>query len=94
MRTQVQSLILPSELRIWRCHELWCRLQMRLDPELLWLWCRPAGTALIRSLAWEPPYAVDVALNNNNNKTPQISLCIHHYTTSAFCVRFPSASLI
>ena len=24
---------------------------------LLWLWCRPAATALIRLLAWEPPYA-------------------------------------
>ena len=27
------------------------------DPELLWLWRRPAATALIRPLAWEPPYA-------------------------------------
>ena len=23
-----------------------------LDPALLWLWCRPVATALIRSLAW------------------------------------------
>ena len=30
-----------------------------LDPTLLWLWCRPA---LIRSLAWELPYASGVAL--------------------------------
>ena len=28
-----------------------------LDPELLWLWPRPAAVALIRPLAWEPPYA-------------------------------------
>ena len=28
------------------------------DPPLLWLWCRPAATALIRPLAWEPPYAM------------------------------------
>ena len=27
------------------------------DPALLWLWCRPAATAPIRPLAWEPPYA-------------------------------------
>ena len=33
-----------------------------LDPELLWLWCRRAATALIRSLAWEPPYASGAAL--------------------------------
>ena len=29
------------------------------DPELLWLW--QAATALIRLLAWEPPYASGVA---------------------------------
>ena len=32
------------------------------DPELLWLWSRLAATALIRPLAWEPPYATEVAL--------------------------------
>jgi len=33
-----------------------------MDPELLWLWCRPAATALIQPLAWEPPYAAGAAL--------------------------------
>ena len=28
------------------------------DLVLLWLWRRLAATALIRPLAWEPPYAV------------------------------------
>ena len=32
------------------------------DPTLLWLWCRLVAPALIRPLAWEPPYAVGVAL--------------------------------
>ena len=32
------------------------------DPALLWLWCRPAATALIRPLAWEPPCATGTAL--------------------------------
>ena len=32
-----------------------------LDPELLWLWRMPVATALIRPLAWEPPYAVGAA---------------------------------
>ena len=32
------------------------------DPELLHLWCRLAATALIRPLAWEPPYAAGAAL--------------------------------
>ena len=34
------------------------------DPVLLWLWHRLAAMALIQPLAWEPPYAVDVALKN------------------------------
>ena len=32
------------------------------DPALLWLWCRLAAAASIQSLAWEPPYAMGVAL--------------------------------
>ena len=31
------------------------------DPALLWLWLRLAATALIRPLAWEPPYATGAA---------------------------------
>ena len=33
-----------------------------LDPEWLWLWRGLTATALIRPLAWEPPYAVGAAL--------------------------------
>ena len=53
MRTRVQSLALLSELRIPGCRELWCR---------------PAAVAPIGPLAWEPPYAVDVALKNKQTK--------------------------
>ena len=38
------------------------------DPVLLWLWCRPAAVALIGPLAWEPPYAVGVALKRKKKK--------------------------
>jgi len=38
------------------------------DPVLLWLWCRPEATALIRPLAWEPPYAAGVALKREKKK--------------------------
>ena len=31
------------------------------DLVLLWLWHRPTAVALIRPLAWEPPYAAGVA---------------------------------
>ena len=34
-----------------------------LDPELLWLWRRPAAVALIQPLAWERLRATGVALN-------------------------------
>ena len=33
-----------------------------LDPALLWLWCRPALTAPIQPLSWEPPYATGEGL--------------------------------
>ena len=32
------------------------------DPKLQWLWHRPVAAAPIRLLAWEPPYAMDAAL--------------------------------
>ena len=38
------------------------------DPELLWLWHRPAATAPIRPLAREPPYATRVALEKTKKK--------------------------
>ena len=39
-----------------------------LDPALLWLWCRLVATALIGPLAWEPPYAMGVALKRQKKK--------------------------
>ena len=50
--------------------------RLGLDLALLWLWRRPAAVALIRPLAWEPPYATGVVLksknkNKNKNKTKQ-----------------------
>ena len=41
------------------------------DPELLRLWHRPAATASIQPLAWEPPYAVGAAqeMAKRQNKT-------------------------
>ena len=39
-----------------------------LDPLLLWPWHRPAATALIQPLAWEPPYALGMALKKKKKK--------------------------
>ena len=47
---------------------LWHRLQMWPGPELLWLWCRPAAAALIRSFTWEHPYAADMAVKKEKRK--------------------------
>ena len=38
------------------------------DPALLWLWCRLVATAPFGPLAWEPPYAVGVALEKTKKK--------------------------
>ena len=39
-----------------------------LDLKLLCLWHRPAATAPIGPLAWEPPYATDAALKRQKEK--------------------------
>ena len=70
MRMQVQSLASLSGLRIQCCHEL-CRHSS--DLALLWLWPRLAAVALIQLLAWEPPYAVGVALKNKTKQNEQKS---------------------
>ena len=43
------------------------------DPPLLWLWRRPAATALIPPLAWEPSHAAGAAQEKakKQNKTKQ-----------------------
>ena len=37
------------------------------DPTLLWLWFRPAATAPIGPLAWEPLYAPGATLKDKKN---------------------------
>ena len=62
MRTQFSSLALPSELRIWCSHELWCRLQTWFGS------CVAVAVALIGPLSWESPYAVGAALKKKKKK--------------------------
>ena len=50
------------------------------DPALLWLWCRPVATALIRPLAWYPPYAMGVALKRQKANYPVFILRNSLYT--------------
>ena len=39
-----------------------------LDLDWLWLQCRPAATAPIGPLAWEPTYALGAALENTKRQ--------------------------
>ena len=39
-----------------------------LDLTWLWLWQRPAATALIQPLAWEPSYATGAALKKTKKE--------------------------
>ena len=55
------------------------------DPTLLWLWCRLAATAPIRPQAWEPPYAVGVALEKAQRQKKKKS-----FHTNSFALN-PSA---
>ena len=47
------------------------------DPVLLWLWRRLVATALIRPLAWEPPYAAGAALEKGK-KTKKKKIIKEH----------------
>ena len=44
------------------------------DLALLWLWRRPAAAALIRPLAWEPPYATGASLEKAKRPKKIISI--------------------
>ena len=43
------------------------------DLALLWLWPRPAVVALIRPLAWEPPYAMGTTLKKRKKNVSFIA---------------------
>ena len=71
-------------------------------PALLWLWRRPAATALIKPLAWEPPYVAGAASEKRQKdkkkkkkKIPEISkkqnLYLLHqqlFTYHLYCIRY------
>ena len=59
--------------------------------DLVWLWCRPAATARIWPLAWEPPYAKGAALKRqktkNKIKIQNVSMLIH-ISQLNWCISF------
>ena len=72
------------------------------DPVLLWLWRRPAATALIQPLAWEPPYAVGMALKiQKRSKTKKLvcyKLCllqpVSHHARPTLKVSSPDPQIL
>ena len=47
-----------------------------LDLVLLWLRCRPAASALIQPLTWEPPYASGLALKKKKKRIGLLNACL------------------
>ena len=68
MRIWIQSLASLSGLRIWCCHELWGRSQMRLRSRIALAVAWPVAAALIRPLAWELPCASGMALKKKKKR--------------------------
>ena len=48
------------------------------DLALLWLWCRPMAIALMRPLAWEPPYVAGAALKKTKRPKKKKLLCTQY----------------
>ena len=54
----------------------------RHSSDLQLLWHRLAAVAPIRPLAWEPPYAVGVALKKTKDKKKKIPFYVFHSNSS------------
>ena len=61
-------------------------LRRGLDPALLWPWRRPAATAPIRSLAWEPPYAAGAAQEIAKRQEKILSLSLIFDSFNVMCL--------
>ena len=55
------------------------------DLAWLWLWCRSAAVAPIRPLAWEPPYAMSVALKRQKKKICHVNFLVPRSPWSLEC---------
>ena len=74
----VRSLALLSALR--SSVAMSCRARRcGSDPKWLWLWRKPAATALIRPLGWEAPYATGAAIKGKRQeKKKEIVLYLYN----------------
>ena len=66
-----------------------CRLQTRLRSDVAVALARPVATALIRPLAWKPPYAMGVAIaktKRQKEKKKRKDICSPVFTAALFTV--------
>ena len=88
-RTQVRTLALLSELRIWYCRDLWCRSQTRLGSGVaVAVWCRPVAIAPLPPLTWEPPYAEGKALKKEQQQQNSFQSIVFFCQMCVFFFRF------
>ena len=67
----VRSLVLLSELGSGDAVSCGVGCKRSSDLVLLWLSCRPAAVAPIRTLVWELPYATGAALKKQKSEKPK-----------------------
>ena len=79
MRMQVQSLALLSGLGSGLAVSCGTGRRCGSDPALLCLWRTPAAVAPIQPLAWEPPYAMGVALKRKKKKNSGFRNIDYHH---------------
>ena len=73
---------LAQWVKLQHCHELWYRSQMWLESKCCGGGvCRPAATAQIQPLAWEPPYAAGGALKKQKRQNKNKNLMLTAVTT-------------
>ena len=88
MRTQVRSLVLIKWVKDLAV-AMSCGIGHRhgSDPELLWLWRRPAAAALIEPLAQELPYAIKCGLKKPPSLSYLVMAALLGKKYSKLCIR-------
>ena len=81
IRWQLRSLASLSGLRIRIAVSCGGGHRRSAGAALLWLWGRPAATALIGHLVWEPPHAVGAALKKKKGDISSPTILWGHTNT-------------